>query len=156
MPAPAKLKTQSRPSPLAAALNELLAGSIDLKLQAKQAHWNVQGENFQALHLLFDNVATQADGFADLIAERIVQLGVPAQGTLQDITRNTALSAYSSSTRDARKHVASMTAALTAQSNAVKSGIRLAEKQDDAVTADILTQVAGGLDKLRWMVESHL
>ncbi len=38
-------------------LNQHLATLIDLKLQAKQAHWNVKGPQFIALHELFDKVA---------------------------------------------------------------------------------------------------
>jgi len=37
-------------------LNRNLASAIDLKEQAKQAHWNVKGPSFIALHELFDGV----------------------------------------------------------------------------------------------------
>ena len=42
--------------PLVALHNQALAELIDLQLQAKQAHWNVKGPNFIALHELFDTV----------------------------------------------------------------------------------------------------
>ena len=42
-------------------LNARLADTIDLQLQAKQAHWNVKGPNFIALHELFDKVAEAAE-----------------------------------------------------------------------------------------------
>jgi starvation-inducible DNA-binding protein len=35
-------------------LNRRLADCIDLQTQCKQAHWNVKGVNFIALHELFD------------------------------------------------------------------------------------------------------
>jgi starvation-inducible DNA-binding protein len=35
---------------ITALLNQHLAASLDLQLQAKQAHWNVKGANFIALH----------------------------------------------------------------------------------------------------------
>ncbi len=35
-------------------LNQQLADATDLACQAKQAHWNVKGPNFVALHELFD------------------------------------------------------------------------------------------------------
>ena len=50
-------------------LNEHLADAIDLQLQAKQAHWNVKGPNFVGLHGMFDQVASQAQGYADDIHE---------------------------------------------------------------------------------------
>jgi len=35
-------------------LNARLADAVDLMHQAKQAHWNVKGPGFIALHKLFD------------------------------------------------------------------------------------------------------
>src|SRR5450631_370085 len=56
-------------------LQERLADSIDLMTQAKQAHWNVKGPSFIALHLLFDQIAEESEKYPDLIAERIAQFG---------------------------------------------------------------------------------
>ena len=63
-------------------LQERLADSIDLMMQAKQAHWNVKGSNFTALHKLFDKVYSDAGNYVDAIAERIVQLGVQDPGSV--------------------------------------------------------------------------
>jgi len=40
-------------------LNRHLADAIDLAYQAKQAHWNVKGPSFIALHELFDEVVEE-------------------------------------------------------------------------------------------------
>ena len=37
-------------------LNRRLADAIDLQTQAKQAHWNVKGPHFIALHELFNEM----------------------------------------------------------------------------------------------------
>jgi starvation-inducible DNA-binding protein len=60
---------------LAALLNQQLADALDLGLQAKQAHWNVKGPAFIALHELFDAVAAKISEFTDELAERTVALG---------------------------------------------------------------------------------
>ena len=60
-------------------LNQRLADAADLKSQAKQAHWNVKGANFIALHELFDQVSTEMDTHVDDIAERITTLGGTAR-----------------------------------------------------------------------------
>lgn len=60
---------------MAALLQDRLADSIDLMMQAKQAHWNVKGPNFIALHELFDKVYADTGKYMDEMAERIVQLG---------------------------------------------------------------------------------
>src|SRR5216110_833697 len=56
-------------------LNQRLAEAIDLQTQCKQAHWNVKGPAFIALHKLFDDVNEDVEEYVDLIAERVVQLG---------------------------------------------------------------------------------
>src|SRR4030095_11110271 len=72
-------------------LNARLADSIDLMHQAKQAHWNVKGPSFIALHKLFDEVVDAAEDYMDLLAERVVQLGGTAEGTIQVATARTGL-----------------------------------------------------------------
>ncbi len=65
-------------------LSSRLADCIDLRMQAKQAkqaHWNVKGASFIALHELFDKVVDGADEYVDLIAERITQSGYPFSPT---------------------------------------------------------------------------
>jgi len=66
-------------------LNQRLADAIDLAAQAKQAHWNVKGPQFIALHKLFDEIHDAVDEYVDLLAERVVQLGGIAEGTLQTV-----------------------------------------------------------------------
>src|SRR5882672_6903694 len=75
-------------------LNQHLADVLDLGLQAKQAHWNVKGPNFIALHELFDKVADELEEFTDDVAERAVELGGTAQGTVQVVSKRSRLSAY--------------------------------------------------------------
>ena len=71
---------------IVALLQARLADSIDLVMQAKQAHWNVKGPNFIALHELFDKVYTDTGVYVDLIAERIVHFGGLAQATIRAAT----------------------------------------------------------------------
>ena len=75
-------------------LNERLADLIDLQLQAKQAHWNVKGPTFIALHELFDSVAEETEEFVDTVAERVVALGGIAEGTISMIGQRTKLPSY--------------------------------------------------------------
>ena len=67
-------------------LNARLADAIDLQFQAKQAHWNVKGPHFIALHELFDKIAGDLGGHIDDMAERIqgplAARGAPAGGPL--------------------------------------------------------------------------
>ena len=82
-------------SKMIAILNSRLADVIDLRTQAKVAHRNMKGLQFVPLHDLFDRVAEDLDGYADLIAERAVQLG----GVARETARQVAASTISRSTR---------------------------------------------------------
>src|SRR5262245_10496597 len=93
-------------------LNERLADAIDLQLQAKQAHWNVKGPNFIALHELFDETASEIAGFVDLIAERAVTLGGVADGTLASVARRTQIPDYPVGICAGRDHVMALSTAL--------------------------------------------
>ena len=137
-------------------LNQLLSDAIDLKYQAKQAHWNVKGENFIALHELFDTVSTQADEAVDLIAERIVQLGDTALGTARVAAKNSRLKEYPLTASDSQKHVDALSSAIATFNSYSRKGIDDTGAIGDAVTADMLTEITRGLDKLLWFVESHL
>src|SRR5216683_4930778 len=73
--------------------NQGLADAVDLQMQIKQAHWNVKGPHFIGLHELFDQIDEAVESYVDLIAERIVQLGGIAEGTVRVAATRTVPSA---------------------------------------------------------------
>src|SRR2546428_13534507 len=75
-------------------LNNRLAEAIDLQTQAKQAHWNVKGPQFIALHKLFDEINEAVVEYVDLLAERVVQLGGTAEGTARGVAERPQLPEY--------------------------------------------------------------
>jgi starvation-inducible DNA-binding protein len=136
-------------------LNRRLADAIDLQLQAKQAHWNVKGPSFIALHDLFERVAVNVAQHADLLAERAVQLGGVVEGVAEMVAERSDLPRYPSRITSGRDHVMALTNALATFGGMIRPGIAEAEQAGDPATADILTEVARDIDKLRWLVESH-
>jgi starvation-inducible DNA-binding protein len=136
-------------------LNAQLASAIDLYLQTKQAHWNVKGTSFIALHELFDEVATTVQTAVDDIAERTVQLGGTARGTIQATSKGTALKEYPLAITDGRDHVESLSTALATFGGQVREAIDTADDLGDANTADLFTGVSRSIDKQLWFVEAH-
>ncbi len=136
-------------------LNARLADVIDIELQAKQAHWNVKGPNFIGLHELFEEVAVAAAKFKDEIAERAVTLGGVAVGTVQAAVERTTLPPYPIEAQDWHSHVDCVSSALARFGSALRQGIEDADQLGDAVTADLLTEVAQAIDKYMWLVEAH-
>ena len=95
-----------------ALLNARLADAIDLTLQGKQAHWNVKGPQFIALHELFDKVVESAEDWVDDLAERVVALGGVAEGTVGAVGKKTTLAAYPIDISDGPEHVDALSSAL--------------------------------------------
>lgn len=137
-------------------LNQLLSDAIDLKTQTKQAHWNVKGDGFIALHELFDKVATEVEEVVDLLAERVVQLGDTALGTARVAAKNSRLKEYPLAATTATQHVDALSTAIATFNRNARAEIDATDELGDAVTADILTGIVRGLDKLLWFVEAHL
>jgi len=161
MKSAASLHATKNPLPIAAReqlvelLNSRLSSAIDLQLQSKHAHWNVKGPNFIALHELFDQVATMAVETVDELAERLVQLGGSAHGTLQQVAKDTKLRPYPATITNGSDHVEALSHALSAFGTQVREGIELADEYGDPATADLLTAMAEAVEKQLWFVEAH-
>ena len=136
-------------------LNIRLAESLDLGLQARHAHWNVRGPQFISLHDLFGRLYADLDRYADLLAERVVQLGGLAEGTIRAVFDRSILPAYPDAA-DEIDHVRSMATALASWSSVVRNSISPATEVNDLATADILTEISRGVDKWLWLVGAHV
>jgi starvation-inducible DNA-binding protein len=137
-------------------LNLHLAAAIDLHAQTKQAHWNVRGPGFIAIHELFDRVSTEVEGFSDLIAERAAGLGGTANGTIQTAAKQSYLIAYPLGVADELQHLFAISGALAAFGGAIHEAIGKSAAIEDATTADLFTEISRGVDQQLWFVESHL
>ncbi|MEP6946338.1 MAG: DNA starvation/stationary phase protection protein Dps [Acidobacteriota bacterium] len=136
-------------------LSQRLADSADLKSQAKQAHWNVKGPNFIALHELFDRVAAELDPIVDDIAERITTLGGTALGTVRVSAQSSSLAEYPLEITDGESHVDALSSVLADFGKKVRAEIDTTDELGDADTSDLLTGVSRSIDKLLWFVEAH-
>lgn len=137
-------------------LNARLADAIDLALLTKQAHWNVKGPHFIAIHEMLDGFRTTVDGHVDTIAERAVQLGGQAVGTVQAVAEKTALKPYPTEISRTKDHLAALIERYGAVANAVRAAIDEADEAGDADTADIFTAFSRDLDKSLWFLEAHV
>ena len=138
-----------------ALLNQRLAECIDLQTQCKQAHWNVKGPSFIGLHKLFDEINESVEEYVDLIAERIVQLGGIAEGTIGAVEGRSTLVDYPLTLSSGGEHVAALSDALAAFGRTARLGIEEMNELEDAGSADILTEISRGVDQWLWFVEAH-
>ncbi len=137
-------------------LNDRLAEAVDLQSQVKQAHWNVKGPHFIALHELFDKISDVILDHVDQIAERITSLGGTAEGTVEVVARRSKLKNYPLSITSGRDHLLYLSTQVATVGKAVRSGIDDAEELGDKDTADLLTGISRELDKNLWFLEAHL
>ena len=136
-------------------LNQRLAEAIDVQTQCKQAHWNVKGPSFIALHKLFDEINESVEEYVDLLAERVVQLGGIAEGTVGVVAQRTTLPGYPLTLSSGLEHVDALSDALAGFGRAVRIGIEEMNELEDAGSADVLTEISRGVDQWLWFVEAH-
>src|SRR5258707_8924903 len=146
---------KQRRSELIALMNQRLADAVDLQTQMKQAHWNVKGPHFIGLHELFDQIDEAVESYADLIAERIVQLGGIAEGTARVAAARSRLDEYQLAIADGAAHVEAVARSLSTFGLAARMTIDETEALDDKDSADLFTEVSRGIDKWLWFVEAH-
>ncbi|MGE0200512.1 MAG: DNA starvation/stationary phase protection protein Dps [Candidatus Melainabacteria bacterium] len=137
-------------------LNQALAHLIDLNLQVKQAHWNVKGMRFIALHELFDMLYEELKGQIDTVAERATTLAGAAQGTLQAVAKASTLDEYPLAITSGEEHLKALVKQYAHVAKLVRNGIDEAEELDDKSTADVFTEISRGLDMRLWFLEAHL
>lgn len=137
-------------------LNQSLADALDLYSQVKQAHWNVKGPQFIALHELFDATAGEVLGYVDELAERATTLGGVARGTVRMAAEHSTLSEYPSDVIGGLEHVAALCDRLAAFTAHCRRAIDASAELGDQATADLYTEITRGLDKRLWFLEAHL
>ncbi|MGE0597447.1 MAG: DNA starvation/stationary phase protection protein Dps [Hyphomonadaceae bacterium] len=139
-----------------ALLNARLVDTIDLRLALKQAHWNVKGPGFIAIHELFDQIQGRVATFVDDIAERAVTLGGIAGGTLQQVAKGSNLDPYPADITDQTEHLKAVADRLAAYGKLAREAVDAADEADDKDTADLFTGISRQIDKDLWFVEAHL
>jgi starvation-inducible DNA-binding protein len=137
-------------------MNARLADAIDLALLTKQAHWNIKGPQFIAVHEMLDTFRDELDEHTDTIAERVAQLDGIALGTSQAVAKASSLAPYPTDIRQIPDHLQALAERYAASAKNAREGIEIADEAGDADSADILTAYSRALDKSLWFIKSHL
>jgi starvation-inducible DNA-binding protein len=137
-------------------MNARLADAIDLSLLTKQAHWNIKGPQFIAVHEMLDEFRDELDEHTDTIAERVAQLDGVALGTSQVVAKASTLEPYPTDIRKIPDHLQALAERYAASARTAREGIDTADEAGDADSADILTAYSRALDKSLWFLKSHL
>lgn len=136
-------------------LGQTLANCADLKSQVKQAHWNVKGPEFIALHKLFDEFAEGLEDYVDAFAERIVMLGGTAMGTVRMAAATTNLPEFQTQPQDGMSYASVVAERFALFGKNLRDGANDLEAVGDPTTANYYLEVAYQIDKWLWFIEAH-
>ena len=139
-----------------AILNQRMADTLDVQTQIKFAHWNVKGNDFYQLHLLFDAIAEHVEEWLDMLAERVTALGGRANGTLRQSAATSSIEEYPLETVRGMGHVRALSDRLGTLGNAYRKAIEDCEEIGDQGTMDLFTELTRKADQDLYFLESHI
>ncbi|QTJ70202.1 DNA starvation/stationary phase protection protein (plasmid) [Rhodococcus sp. ZPP] len=136
------------------ALQGTVVDLIDLSLIAKQAHWNVIGPHFLAIHPALDELVTIARNFTDEAAERATSIGVSPDGRAATVAADAVTAGFAEGWTPDADVVETMVANLAAVIERLRARIESTEKADP-VTQDLLIGITARLEQLHWMWQAQ-
>ena len=133
-----------------------LAAAADMHSQSKFAHWNVKGDNFYQLHLVFDHVAKVIGKQVDPIAERMTQLGGVANGTVRQSSAGSNIPEYPVDTVAGMDHVRALANSLGVYCSDLRDASDEVDDAGDGPTSDFYNQLIVEAEEQLYFLESHL
>ncbi len=137
-------------------LNLMVALSADLRSQVKQAHWNVVGENFIAIHKLLDELAATLLLQVDTYAERIRALQAVPRGTAREAAKNSPLKEFPLTELDEAEAIRAVLERYEQYSGALTEAIDTCDKSEDMTTQDVFIEAQRDVDLQAYFLRSHL
>ena len=137
-----------------AILQATLVDLIDVSLIAKQAHWNVVGQNFRSAHLQLDELVDAARGYVDDVAERANAIGISPNGKARTVVESSGIPQYPDNWQSVESTVAAIVSILGELIARLRKRIDETDKTD-LVTQDLLIEITQELEKQHWMWQAQ-
>ncbi len=137
-------------------LAPLLADEYVLQAKTRNAHWNVVGRDFHAMHLFFETQYTQLAVFIDQIAERIRTLGAESPGSLAAFLKLTHLKELDSRLAHSEHFVKALLADHEKIIREMRDAAKACQKLEDDGTNDFIIGLMQEHEKFAWMLRASL
>ncbi len=137
----------------AKALSKLLADTYILYLKTHGYHWNVEGPHFQSLHIQFMEQYTEMWTAVDELAERIRALGHYAPGSYSAFVELSSLE-EETGTPNWQQMVKTLAEGHELVANSARNVLRIAEKEGDDATGDVVAPRVTLHEKTAWMLRA--
>lgn len=135
------------------ALQPALVCLVDLALKAKQAHWNVFGTQFLSVHEKLDDVVESARKGSDTLAERMVQIGFPADARASTVAAGGVEPDLPESFQNVPSTLKQMSDVLLAVSHRLRESIETVGDVDP-LTEDQLIAIGQEIEEHLWMLQA--
>jgi starvation-inducible DNA-binding protein len=149
------IKGKSENKSLSEGLNSVLANSYALYLLTQNCHWNIKGEHFASLHVLFEQQYSELATAIDDTAERLRALGHYAQASFSQYLEHSVIE-ESLKQADAKKQVSLLLEGHEKLIALQRTVLRTAEELQDDGTIDFLGSRIREHEKTAWMLRSLL
>jgi len=138
-------------------LMSLLADEFILYTKTRKFHWNVSGNSFIELHVLFQKQYQELEASVDLMAERVNKLGGIAIGTLKEFLALTRLSESPSKHLTQKEMITQLLNDHETIIIQLRSDIEeCIGKNNDAGTGDFLTGIMEQHETTSWVLRRYL
>ncbi len=142
---------------IAVSLNQLLADEHVIYIKTRNAHWNIEGPDFLAMHKFFEEQYHQLEELIDDIAERIRTIGHYAEAKLTTFLRETHLSEESRERNSSAGFIKSLLIDHESIIIHLRENIEMYTNEwGDAGSGDFITGLMEKHEKMAWMLRAHL
>jgi len=138
-------------------LNQILADTMSLRDLYKKHHWQVSGNTFCQLHLLFDKHFDEQAELVDQIAERIQALGGLSYAMAADVAENTNIPRPPKGREEAPVQISRLLTAHEIILQGARSSARKAAEMGDDGTNDLLVSNVIRTNEMQvWFLAEHI
>lgn len=128
---------------------------LELFHESKQAHWNLRGPLYLPLHEKLQENADEYRKYADILAERVLQVGNPIDGRAGVVAATANLGEFPGGFLSDKQVLILMTERITTVAKRVRQRIEKMSKVDE-VTSNKLQDLSYELDKHVWQFRVHM